>query len=128
MTTKTAPKPPPKPKPTPEVFPHLNPDEASRDALREIAEFAKQRGMVQAIAAEMTRVSGCPVARQQVGKWLSYEVQPTLGNALLLLYVVEILKAPKDRARDLAADGKLTLRIVMRPEPDAPKAKKKGAK
>lgn len=50
---------------------------------------SSERGSINKIATEITRLSGSKVSRHQVGRWLTEKeenrIQPSHGNALLLM-------------------------------------------
>jgi hypothetical protein len=63
----------------------------SRRFLKELIEYRSNRGFITRLSAELSRVVGRPVKRQEIEMWLCDDeerrVEPRLGMALLLVQV-----------------------------------------
>jgi hypothetical protein len=81
--------------PTTNPVNRLKPATASNQALADAVTYATEYGRVKQIAEAMSRLTGESVTRQMVGRWLAEDPakrqQPSLGNGLLLLLVVQRL-------------------------------------
>lgn len=74
----------------------LSPSAAANQALIPAFEYAATGGKHSSIADAMTRLTGQPVNRQMVGRWLNTDPekreQPRLGYGLTLLWAVAVCK------------------------------------
>ncbi len=79
----------------------LTPDEASVRALAEVRGYAEARGAKTDLAEKMTTLSGLPVSRQMIEKWLHADPakrrQPLFGHAILLLLAYRQLTGQRAR-------------------------------
>lgn len=85
----------PMPKPKPQKPNPIPSTRISDRALARAVEYGEGYGNITAIASRMSAITGEPVTRQMVGRWLNKDPerrqQPSFGNALLLLFVIEQL-------------------------------------
>lgn len=95
----------------------LTTEDAAHQALEPVREFAGGYGRTKLIAESMTDLTGQPVSRQMVGRWINGTALPNLGTGLVLLLVVKHLGG---RPLALGAAGMISVQL----EPKTPKPKR----
>lgn len=94
----------------------FSPEDVSAQVLEGARSFAAaERGNIQRIADAMAAVTGEPISRQMVGRWLNGTAKPFLGTGLILMLVAKHLEG---RALPPGAAGSLSIAITPFPGGD----------